>query len=167
MEVTMNRDANGERSNRDGDATVGMEDTPQPLPQEQRRRPAAAPAVADDECPLFMTALPSRATFDTSSKLQALCNLAGGGDDDDDDDDDDDSEAPGPATVAKRGGGQKQHSSGKAKRQTVLSKARTKAHPYHGGGVRQSERQRRRASAHSAGEAQIYMSFLGLPSNVA
>ena len=153
---------NRERSNRD--ATVGMEDTPQPLPQEQRRRPAAAPAVADDECPLFMTALPSRGTFDTSSKLQALCNLAGGGDDDDDDhDDDDDSEAPGPATVAKRGGGQKQHSSGKAKRQTVLSKARTKAHPYHGGGVRQSERQRRRASAHSAGEAQIYMSFLGLP----
>ena len=39
-----------------------------------------AVAEEDEECPLFMGAMPSRAAFDGNVGIQALCNLAGGGD---------------------------------------------------------------------------------------
>ena len=143
----------------------------------------------EEECPLFMTTLPSKCMFRENPALQAVCELAGdtGENNCSDGGASDDGEAE---TAAENDGAEHDARCSSDAHKPVATqcqrsrerlgvgkrhrrRARLRAHPYtrprqqqpagSGCGSQREQRAKARASRYSVGEAQVYMSFLGMP----
>ena len=143
----------------------------------------------EEDCPLFMTSLPSKRMFRENPALQAVCELAGDtGESLCSDGDESDEKFE---TVAKNNdsaengacGGSDTHKSATTQCQRSRERlgvgkrhrrrARIRAHPYtrplehnlarRGDRSEREQRTQARSSRYSVGEAQVYMSFLGMP----